>query len=130
MDPKRVQMIAEWPLPQSFHNVQVFLGFVNFYWKFIQKYSVIVAPLTDLLKGSENGQKRGPFSLMSTARKAFHRLQEAFSGEPVIHHYDPEHRIHLEMDTSEHAVGTILLQLFNDGWHPVAYWSFKFDQAQ
>ena len=60
----------------------------------------------------------------------FCELQEAFSGEPVIHHYDPEHRICLGMDTSEHAAGMILLQLFDDGWHPVAYWLFKFDQAQ
>ena len=130
MDPKRVQTIAEWPLPRSFHDVQVFLGFANFYRKFIRKYSVIVAPLTDLLKGSENGRKRGPFSLTPAARKAFRELQEAFSGEPVIRHYDPERRIRLETDASEHAAGTILLQLFDDGWHPVAYWSFKFDQAQ
>ena len=115
MDLKRVQTIMEWPLPQSFHDIQVFLGFTNFYWKFIQKYSVIVAPLTDLLKGSENSQKRGPFSLTPTARKAFHELQEAFSREPVIHHYNPECKIHLEMDVSEHAAGMILLQLFDDG---------------
>ena len=55
------------------------LGFVNFYWKFIQKYLVIVVPLTDLLKSSENSWERGPFSLMPTVRKVFCELQEAFS---------------------------------------------------
>ena len=130
MDSKRVQTIVKWPLPQSFHNVQMFLGFANFYWKFIWKYLVIVVPLTDLLKGSENDQKRGSFSLTLTARKAFHELQEAFFRESVIHHYDSECRIHLKMNMSEHAVGTILLQLFDNSWHSVIYWSFKFNQAQ
>jgi hypothetical protein len=52
MDPKRVEMIANWPRPESIHDVQVFLGFVNFYRRFIEGYSHIARPLTDLLKGS------------------------------------------------------------------------------
>ena len=87
----------------------MFLSFVNFYWKFIWKYLVIVMPLMNLLKSSENSQKRDPFSLTLTARKVFYKLQKAFSREPVIHHYNLECRIHLKMNTSEHAAGTILL---------------------
>jgi transposase InsO family protein len=63
MDPKRVETIANWPRPESIHDVQVFLGFVNFYRRFIEGYSHIARPLTDLLKGSKgmttNATQRG-----------------------------------------------------------------------
>jgi hypothetical protein len=55
MDPSRVQAIASWEEPKSFHAIQVFLGFCNFYQQFIKNYSRIALPLTDLLRGSKNG---------------------------------------------------------------------------
>ena len=41
--------------------MQVFLGFVNFYRRFIHYYSQIVGSLMGLLKGSEKEKKSGPF---------------------------------------------------------------------
>ena len=61
MDPERVATIKDWPVLKSFQEVQVFLEFANFYCQFIQHYSRLVGPLTDLLKGSQNGRKAGPF---------------------------------------------------------------------
>ena len=61
MDPERVATIKDWPVPKSFQEVQVFLGFANFYHQFIQHYSQLAGPLTDLLKGSQNGKKAGLF---------------------------------------------------------------------
>ena len=52
MDPERVEAIANWPTPKNVHDVQVFLGFVSFYRRFIEGYSHIARPLTDLLKSS------------------------------------------------------------------------------
>jgi hypothetical protein len=37
-DPDRVKSIQEWPEPQSFHEVQIFLGFANFYRRFVYRY--------------------------------------------------------------------------------------------
>jgi hypothetical protein len=59
MDPRRVQTIREWKTPTTYREVQVFLGFANFYRRFIKDYSKIAKPLTDLLKGSVNGKKNG-----------------------------------------------------------------------
>ena len=52
MDPERVRAIAEWPIPRTYRDIQVFLGFCNFYRRFIYRYSSIAAPLNHLLKGS------------------------------------------------------------------------------
>ena len=61
MDQRRVAAIQEWPKPKLYHEVQVFLGFVNFYRRFIHHYSQIASPLTGLLKGSQKRVKLGPF---------------------------------------------------------------------
>ena len=49
MEESRVKAIQEWPVPRTFREVQVFLGFANFYRRFIANYSKIVAPLTSML---------------------------------------------------------------------------------
>ena len=51
MDHSRVVSIQEWPVPSTVRELQVFLGFANFYRRFIAGYSSIVSPMTDLLKG-------------------------------------------------------------------------------
>ena len=50
MDPAKVAAIMEWPQPRSVKEVQSFLGFANFYRKFISTYSAIAAPLTTLTR--------------------------------------------------------------------------------
>jgi hypothetical protein len=57
MEPSRVSTINDWPRPGSIRDVQVFLGFANFYWRFIYAYSRVATGLTNLLKGNEKGQK-------------------------------------------------------------------------
>jgi hypothetical protein len=59
MDPRRVTDITLWEVLKTFRDIQVFLGFCNFYRRFIRNYSRIALPLTALLKGSKNGRKLG-----------------------------------------------------------------------
>ena len=48
MDPIKVQEFLDWQAPLSMRDVQCFLGFANFYQKFIKNYSKVVLPLTQL----------------------------------------------------------------------------------
>ena len=48
MDPGKVSAILEWPEPRKVKDIQSFLGFVNFYRRFISNYSKITVPLTRL----------------------------------------------------------------------------------
>ena len=50
MEAKRIEVVKEWPEPKSVRDIQVFLGFANFYRRFIQGFSKIAAPLTSMLK--------------------------------------------------------------------------------
>ncbi|KAL1953484.1 hypothetical protein VTO42DRAFT_2763 [Malbranchea cinnamomea] len=115
MDPERVQTIDEWPVPRSFKEIQIFLGFTNFYRHFIFRYSVLTAPIMDLLKGMQNGKKTGPFLFTQEASKAFQELKQAFRREPLLRYFDPEKPIRLEMDVSLFAAGAVLSQPWDDG---------------
>ena len=50
MKDERIKAIRNWPEPKSVWDIQVFIGFANFYWRFIQGFSKIAAPLTSILK--------------------------------------------------------------------------------
>ena len=50
MDQKKVKAVQEWPVPKSVKEIQAFLGFANFYRRFIRNYSKVAAPLTEMTK--------------------------------------------------------------------------------
>jgi RNase H-like domain found in reverse transcriptase/Reverse transcriptase (RNA-dependent DNA polymerase) len=108
MEQSRIQTIQEWPEPRTVYEVQVFLGFANFYWRFIAGYSRVAAPLTSMLQGSKDSKKTGPYEIWPEARRAFEQLKEAFTSAPVLQYFDSEKQICLEMDVSGFAIVGIL----------------------
>lgn len=50
MDEAKVLAVKDWPIPMTVKDLQSFLGFANFYRRFIWVFSYIVASLTALLK--------------------------------------------------------------------------------
>ena len=47
-DPKKVEAICNWPVPQDITQLQSFLGAINYLAKFIPHLSALHAPLQDL----------------------------------------------------------------------------------
>ena len=135
MDPRKVQTILEWPIPESYRDIQVFLGFANFYRRFISHYSKVVKEITDLLIGMKKGKKTGPFIWSAGAEHAFNKLKELFTTAPILQHYDPNRRTRVETDASGFALSGVLSQLveaegepagrMRGAWHPIAFWSRK-----
>jgi hypothetical protein len=136
MDPRKVQTIFDWPVPESFRDIQVFLGFANFYKRFVLRYSKIVRPMTDLFKRMEKGRKIEPFEWPEETQQAFEVLKTCFTTAPTLQNYEPHRKTRVETDASEAAVSGILSQLVeHEGstrgvWHPVAYWSRKLTAAE
>ena len=50
MEEERIEALKKWPKPKSVRNIQVFLGFANFYRRFIKNFSRIAAPLILMLQ--------------------------------------------------------------------------------
>jgi hypothetical protein len=127
MDPSRVETVKEWPVPTCYRDIQVFLGFTNFYRRFIREYARICVPLTDLLKKMK--EPTAPFRMGPEALASFEVLKSRFRETPLLRHFDPQRRIKVETDGSKWAIAGILSQLFGEGkearWHPIAFYSKK-----
>ena len=133
MDLERVASILNWPLPASHKDVQVFMGFANFYRRFIDKFSQKARALTSLLKGSIKGKfPNMQFTMTEEAKTAFQSLKEAFTSAPMLRHFDPRRKIRLETDASGFAISAVISQLVEETgqWHPVAFWSRKMCVAE
>ncbi|KAI2646625.1 Transposon Tf2-6 polyprotein [Labeo rohita] len=105
MDDKKVQAVLNWPPPTSVKELQRFLGFANFYRRFIRNFSSVAAPLTSLLRG---GGKRLVWT--PEAERAFQQLKERFTSAPILHHPDPERGFVVEIDASNTGIGAVLSQ--------------------
>ncbi|KAJ1600280.1 hypothetical protein NDA14_005134 [Ustilago hordei] len=95
MDPEKVRTVKEWPMPESIHDIQRFLGFANFYRRFIAHFARIAKPLTALVKPIERFKK---LELPEEAQQAFHKLIQAFTSAGVLQHFDYHLPTRLETD--------------------------------
>src|SRR6202451_3780247 len=122
MDPKKLAGIAEWPPPKTLRQVRSFLGFGNFYRRFIPKYSHIVKPLTELTK------KDHPFTWTTACQDAFDGLKGIFLKAPILRIPDPDEPFFLETDASAFASGAVLMQQTEQGnLHSCGYLSKTFN---
>lgn len=125
MDPQKVSCITGWQEPHDVKDVQGFLGFSNFYRRFIKNFSRIVKPLVQLTK------KDHKWNFDSSCKKAFKTLQDAFTKAPTLAHFDPELEVYVETDASDWVSAGVLSQMGPDGiLRPVAFMSKKYDPAE
>jgi hypothetical protein len=120
-DPRKLQAVRDWPIPKDTTEVRQFLGFTNFYRKFVKDFSTIAAPLTDLTKSTV------PFRWDVDTQSSFDALKNALCSAPVLvlPHTGPDATFTLYTDASTFAVGAVLLQEHNSALHPVAFESRK-----
>jgi len=102
MDESKVQTIRDWPQPRNVRDIQSFLGFANFYRRFIHNYSELVIPLTRLTHKSSRWEWTAP------CQNSFDSLKNAFASAPVLSHWHPNSRITVETDASDYAIAAII----------------------
>ncbi|SAM61124.1 uncharacterized protein UBRO_20208 [Ustilago bromivora] len=104
-------------MPELIHDIQWFLGFVNFYQWFIAHFACIAKLLTSLVKLMEWFKKSG---LPEEAQQVFHKLIKAFTTAGVLRHFDYHPPMRLETDVSDFTITGVLKQEHEGWWHPVA----------
>ncbi|KAK3544289.1 hypothetical protein QTP86_009141 [Hemibagrus guttatus] len=127
MDAVKVQAVTEWPAPSMVQELQRFLGFANFYRRFIRNYSSVARPLTSLLRGKP---KKLPWT--DQAHTAFLQLKERFTPAPILKHPDPELPFVVEVHASCSGLGAVLSQWHGEPGklHPCAFYSRKLTVAE
>ncbi|SJL13533.1 uncharacterized protein ARMOST_16977 [Armillaria ostoyae] len=116
MDPIKLAGIAEWPAPTKKKELQLFLGFTNFYRRFIKSYSDIVRPMT-CLTGKE------VWTWGTAQQIAFQRLKNQFAINVILRIPTEKGQFHVEADASEGAISAVLSQEQDGKWRPIAFLS-------
>src|SRR5215475_2256717 len=119
MDPVKVEGVRQWPVPKNRKEVQSFLGFTNFYCRFIEGFSHHARPLFDLTK------KAKAWQWGEAEQTAFDKLRNRITSTPMLLAPDDSKPFQIESDSSDFATGAVLSQESSeDGkWHPVAFLS-------
>ncbi|CAF3434864.1 unnamed protein product [Rotaria socialis] len=124
VDEGKVIAVKNWPIPRNSTNVRSFLGAAGFYRRFIQNFSEIAAPLTDLTKANYK------FTWTSKQHTAFVTLKEALLTAPVLRLPDFNLTFIVVTDASAIAVGGVLMQNDGEGERPIAYESRKLNDGE
>ena len=70
-DPKKIEAIINWPVPKTVHDARSFLGFTNYYRKFIYKYAQKAKPLNKLISGENTKKKHSKVDWTDECQTAF-----------------------------------------------------------
>lgn len=117
-DNSNIEVIKKLKPPTNVKSLQRFLGTINVYHKFIDKYARTRHPLNNLLK------KDTPWIWTDECQEAFEVLKKALICKPVLKIFNPRHACHLFLDASQVGVGSVLKQEDVSGvLHPVAFHS-------
>ncbi|KAL3968321.1 potassium voltage-gated channel Eag-related subfamily H member 3 [Sarotherodon galilaeus] len=123
-DPAKVKAVLEWPVPGSRKKLQSFLGFSNFYRRFIRDFSKVALPLTQLTSPKQ------PYLWSPAAQQAFDRLKSLFASAPILAQADLALPFVVEVDASDSGVGAVLSQRKEGKLHPCAFFSRRLTQAE
>jgi len=119
MDPVKVTGVQEWPTPENKTDIQAFLGFMNFYWRFIQDFSTKARPLFDLICSKQVWMWSGK------EQAAFKDLKTVVTTAPVLVSPQESDPFQIEVDSLDFATGAVLSQqsMMDRKWHPVVFYS-------
>jgi hypothetical protein len=99
----------DWPAPKTVKEVQSFIGFGNFYHRFVKGFSHLVHPLHDLFK------KDKKFIWSEECQESFDQLKKQFTEEPVLMMLDHLKPFQIQVNSSLFATGGILTQMDTNG---------------
>jgi hypothetical protein len=111
VDPSKVQDVLSWNAPTSVGDIRSFLGLARYYRRFIEGFSKISKPMTELL------EKDKKFEWTSTCDASFQELKKRLTTAPILVMPDMEKSFSIYCDASGQGLGCVLMQ---DG-HVVAY---------
>ena len=121
-DPDKVSAIEKWPVPENAPQLRSFLRLANHMNRFIKDFSVITAPLHNLLKPKE----KFVFDRSPAAKEAFALVKKALCNAPVLTIADESKPFELVCDACGYGIGAVLLQ----GQRPIAFYSYKMNAAE
>ena len=101
--------------PKQFMMLGGFLGFTNYYRKFVYKYTQKAKPLNKLISGDNTKKKHRKVEWTDECQEAFEKLKDARTDTPILAYADYNKLFRLNTDASERELGAVLYQIQDDG---------------
>jgi hypothetical protein len=120
VDPEKVRAVADWKVPKDVNGVRSFLELADYFRRFLQGYSKMVVPLTNLTRKDKR------WEWTAECQEAFEKLKHALINAPVLAPPELGKPFEMVLDASGVGLGAVLLQ---DG-RPVAFKSRKLSPAE
>jgi len=129
-----LKAVADWPVPSNLKELQTFLGFINFYRRFIPGFAAIAEPLHVLLRGRGRGacKKISPpkFSWGEEQQLAFQTLKSKLLSPPILSYPDFDKCFIVHVDASRNGLGAALYQESENGLKAIAYASTSLKNSE
>ena len=123
----RVEAVQTFPRPNTVKQLQVYLGMINFYRRFIPGAARVLKPMTDALRGS----KRSALDWTAEMEQSFSSSKQGLASAVQLAHPNPAAELVLAVDASDTHVGAVLQQRAGPrGLQPLGFFSCKLDRAQ
>ncbi|CAA0830254.1 Uncharacterized mitochondrial protein AtMg00860, partial [Striga hermonthica] len=104
VDPSKIEAVSKWDTPRSVANVRSFLWLAGYYRRFIEGFSKIAQPLTNLTK------KAVRFDWSQKCEESFQELKRRLTTAPVLSIHDPTLEFTIYSDASKMGLGCVLMQ--------------------
>ncbi|TYK01903.1 putative gag-pol polyprotein [Cucumis melo var. makuwa] len=104
VDPAKIEAITSWPRPFTVSKVHSFLGLAGYYRQFVENFSRIATPLTQLTR------KRAPFVWSKACEDSFQNLKQKLVTAPVVTVPNGSGRFVIYSDASKKGLGCVLMQ--------------------
>ena len=104
VDPSKVEAVKDWPRPKNASEVRSFLGLAGYYRKFVEGFSKIATPLTNLT------QKQQKFNWNDKCEESFQLLKDKLCSTPVLSVPTPNDKFVVYCDASKLGLGCVLMQ--------------------
>ena len=83
-DAKKIEAIKNWPVPKIVTEVRSFLGFTNYYHKFVPKYAPIAKPINQLVSRENASKKKALVDWTNECQVAFKHLKHLCNQTPIL----------------------------------------------
>jgi hypothetical protein len=132
-DPDKIRAVKQWPTPKTLEQLRSFLGFSNYYRRFIHNYTELVSPLEKLLNTSSLGstqQKKAMILWTTECEMTFEKIKTALCSSKTLAYPLKDSTFVLDTDASHCAMGAVLSQNQNGVERVIAYASKKFTKSE
>lgn len=133
-DPTKIQVVKDWKKPMRIEDMRRFLGFANYYRKFVISYAKLSAPLENLMKtsckGNINLEKRTILKWDSHTENCYEKLKTALISAPVLGYPRKNDSFVIDCDASHDCIGAVLSQIQDGNEVVIAYASRKLTNCE